>query len=309
MAASALIGVGAGLAYPSLRTLLAEVTPEEHRPMAFSAEHALLNMGFSIGALVAAAIVVAGALSQFRLIYILDAVTFLAAAVLLGLLITKRPRSAGGADQIDESDRQRGYRDVLADATFRRLCLVELLLIVFGYVQFTAALPLGSHVQGDSPPGPSRSSSPSTRLPSCSQRCRLAAGPFRFGAMSLSSPAEPPLPSAGSCSRSRRWWHTASRSFVAAGAAAVMGLAETLLAPALGPMVNALAPAALRGRYNAVDASTLSVGTILGPSLTAILIGTSTRDLFTLLAGGCVAAALVTATSTSLRKIPVTTLA
>jgi MFS family permease len=82
-----------------------------------------------------------------------------------------------------------------------------------------------------------------------------------------------------------------------------MGFAECLLAPALGPMVNDLAPTALRGRYNAADAFTLSIGTIIGPALTAALIAGPTTQLFAVLTLGCCIAAILASQSQILRAL------
>ena len=82
---------------------------------------------------------------------------------------------------------------------------------------------------------------------------------------------------------------------LAIGAVVVMGLGEILLAPAVGPLVNQLSPDELRGRYNALNALILSVGTIIGPGLVALLYtGASAGPLFLVLTAGCLAAALLT---------------
>ena len=78
--------------------------------------------------------------------------------------------------------------------------------------------------------------------------------------------------------------------------AIALGLGEVLLAPSVGPLVNELAPAQLRGRYNAVNAVNLSLGTIIGPALVAVLYtGSGAAWLFAALIAGCLGAAALSA--------------
>lgn len=82
-----------------------------------------------------------------------------------------------------------------------------------------------------------------------------------------------------------------------AGAAAVMAVGETLLSPALGPLVNEMAPEHLRGRYNAVDTFILSAGSAVGPAATGLLLaGGYVLPLFVGLAAGCVLAGMLALT-------------
>jgi MFS family permease len=83
LGACLLVGVGAGAAYPALNALLGELTDGEVRRTVFGAHHGLLNVGFSVGALAAAAIVARPTLARFHLLYLLDAGSFVAAAGLL----------------------------------------------------------------------------------------------------------------------------------------------------------------------------------------------------------------------------------
>jgi MFS family permease len=303
LGSAALIGLGAGLAYPAIRTLLASVTPSDQQPLTFSAEHALLNFGFSAGALVAAVIVAAGTITQLQLVYLLDAATFVIAAALTQMIV-KTSVAASPSETSLESPRPRnGYRQVWADRTFMRLCLVQGLLVTFGYVQFNAALPLWlSRPGGLSARAVAIVIAINTifvtaaALPVAArtaQRRRSALGTAGAGAFAATWIV---LPLSGRV-------EGAIALAVAGTAAAIMGMGETLLAPALSPMVNALATDELRGRYNATDALTLSLGTIVGPAITAALINGPSALLFGLLTLGCVTAAITTASSTRLRDV------
>jgi hypothetical protein len=62
----------------------------------------------------------------------------------------------------------------------------------------------------------------------------------------------------------------------------------------LCPLVNELAPEALRGRYNAVDSLVLPFGTLAGHVLAGVLLsGAGPSGLLAALVGGCLMAALV----------------
>jgi MFS family permease len=54
---------------------------------------------------------------------------------------------------------------------------------------------------------------------------------------------------------------------------AVFGLGETLSAPIIPSLVNDLAPAHLRGRYNAVQSLTWGISGALGPAIAGLMLG------------------------------------
>jgi MFS family permease len=53
----------------------------------------------------------------------------------------------------------------------------------------------------------------------------------------------------------------------------LFGLGETLWAPVAPAIVNDLAPEEMRGRYNALQGMTWTVGSIVGPATAGLLIG------------------------------------
>ena len=86
---------------------------------------------------------------------------------------------------------------------------------------------------------------------------------------------------------------SASRTAVFALAMAVLAAGETLLSPALSPIVNDLAPDALRGRYNGVFVLAYTTGFAVGPLLAgqSLRLGDGT-PFFVILAGACGVAAV-----------------
>lgn len=97
---------------------------------------------------------------------------------------------------------------------------------------------------------------------------------------------------------SGRWGPSLAAVLGACLAASIMGLGEALLSPALGPVLNDIAPGRLRGQYNSADAVLLSAGTIIGPLTAASLYQAgSPPAMFAFLIGGCVTAAVATTQS------------
>jgi MFS family permease len=81
-------------------------------------------------------------------------------------------------------------------------------------------------------------------------------------------------------------------AFVIAGAA-VFGFGETLMQPALPAITNDLAPAHLRGRYNAVTSAAFQLGAVTAPVVTGYLFHHNLGGVFIgMLVGGCAALAL-----------------
>jgi dipeptide/tripeptide permease len=71
----------------------------------------------------------------------------------------------------------------------------------------------------------------------------------------------------------------------------VLALGETLISPALAPIVNDLAPDHMRGRYNGVFVLAFTTGFATGPVLAGggLRVGDGT-PYFVFLAGGCLVA-------------------
>jgi MFS family permease len=74
---------------------------------------------------------------------------------------------------------------------------------------------------------------------------------------------------------------------------ALFGLGETMLAPALAPLVNDLAPDDLRGRYNGASAVACTTGFMVGPAVAGAALATGFADALVVgLAVVCILVAL-----------------
>jgi MFS family permease len=288
-AAAAASGFGVAVFFPAFDSLLAVTVRSEQRSNVFALRHATMNAGLGIGGLVAAAIVELDSVRTFQALYLVDAASFLAVVPLLLAL-----RGVGGRPEPDAAPERGGYRSVLRDRVFLRVVVVTLLLFGLGYAQLNAAFPA------------------------------FATGPGEIGAKALAvafavntlAVVFLQLPVLRLLQGHRRstavslvfalWAVTWAVMVIAGGlgggaaavvlfaaAVAIFALGETLMAPSVQPLVNDLAPDALRGRYNAVYTFALTTGYILGPVIAGAALGAGHANAFFLaLVGGCLVAAL-----------------
>jgi MFS family permease len=263
--AAGLYGVGMAVLLPAEDALLATAVSEEQRPHVFALRHATMNIGFSVGALVAALVVAGFAGSTgFVVLYLADAVSFLMFAVVVSRLADAAPVEDPG-DVVTEGG---SYREVLRDRAFRRLWLVVLLLVAGGYAQYHAAFPaFATEVGGLSAGGLSMVFAANTLTVVAAQLVvlRLMIGSRRTRGVVASSAFV-----------AAAWIATILAAGLGGGAAGVIvfaaamvlfGLGETLLSPTVPAIVNDLASDRLRGRYNGAYSLAWTTGYIVGPAL------------------------------------------
>lgn len=279
--AAALIGSGASISWPALDSLLASTVDETGLSSVFALRHGTMNAGFGLGALIAVGIVDFGSPRSFQLLYLVDASSFLVVAVLLSFL-----RGVGDAVVLDDAP-SGGYREVLRDRTFVWVWALTAMFVIVGYAQLDAAVPAYVTDSGS--------------LPAHALGYVFAANTFAvavaqlFVLRGLRGRRRTTAMIAASLSFACSWLLVVAAGHVAGEAAAiatlalgmvVLALAETLLSPALSPIVNALAPDRLRGRYNGVFVLAYTTGFLVGPALAGggLRIGDGTT-YFVLLAG------------------------
>jgi MFS family permease len=256
-AAAAVIGLGASIVWPSQDALLATLVSEAQRSSVFSVRHGTLNLGLGVGAVVAAAIVDLSSTTSFETLYVVDAATFLLFLPLLALL----PRTEG---PVHESDTGVGYRVVLRDRAFLRLWVLTALLVAAGYAQFHASFPVyATGTGGISPKALAVAFAVNTFAVAAVQlpALHLLRGRRRTTAVAVA---------AGGFGVAWAVTIAAAHGGGLVGFALALGIfavAETMLSPALSPIVNDLAPEQLRGRYNGVFVLAWTTGFTLGPAL------------------------------------------
>lgn len=267
-AAAGLLGFGAAVIWPAQDALLAVLVPDASRSGAFALRHATMNGGLALGALVAAPLVSLSSARGFELVYVLDALSFLAfVPVLLRAVPDVR---AGGAGRSAE---RVGYGAVLADRSFRHLWAVTAVLVAAGYAQYHAAFPAlvtGAGGVGAGALGLTFVANALTVVVAQLVVLRLMAGRRRsrgvatVGALFAAA-----------------WCLTLVGTSVGGGFAAiavfaavmvVLGLGETLVSPTIPPLVNDLAPQQLRGRYNGAHTLAWTTGYLAGPAVAGPLL-------------------------------------
>jgi MFS family permease len=269
--AAALIGFGAAVIWPAQDSLLAAVVSPEQRSSAFSVRHATLNAGFAAGTLASALIVEVSSPRSFELIYLLDAVSFLAfVPVLLRL-------STGGRRQRETSDTpiRAGYRQIWRDRIFMRLWLLMALLVAIGYAQADAAFP--AYATGAGGLGASE-------LAIAVAANMLAVVGFQLVVLKLVTGRRRTRAVMLVCASWALAWavtllagglgnHSAALAMFAL-AMVLVAVGETLVSPTMPALANDLAPDRLRGRYNGAFTLAWTTGFFVGPAVAGFAFAT-----------------------------------
>ncbi|MFI5845305.1 MFS transporter [Catenuloplanes sp. NPDC051500] len=288
-----LVAAGGASVYSGQSVILSSLTADDERQSTFGLQFTLLNLGIGIGGLISGAVVDTARPGTFEVIYLVDGITFLAPLlILLGMPSAGRrltgPASTGSGGS---------YLAVLRDRTFRRVVLFGLILTTCGYAQIEVGFAAYAIRVADTTPrivawalaantvtivvsqllvlrflhGRSRSRS------LAAVGVIFAASWLILGAAGVAGREAPLLAAAGVilCSM-------------------VFASGETFLSPVLPAVTNALAPDALRGRYNAVMSINWGISGILGPVTAGPLIGAGGGALWVgLTVGGCLVASLI----------------
>jgi MFS family permease len=269
-AAAATTGLGRAVIWPAQDSLLAVTVSSVQRSSVFAVRHATLNTGFGIGGLIAASVVDFDSVLSFQVLYLLDASSSLLFVPLLFALRGVGARAAPEAGQAADVPR---YRTVLRDRAFRRVLVVTVVLCVVGYGSFNAAFPaFATGPGGISAAALGIAFAVNTLAVSLLQLpvLRLARGHRRTAAVvvvfSLWAATWVVTLLAGGLDGT-------AAVVLFAGAAAIFALGETLMSPAVPPLVNDLAPDRLRGRYNALYTLAWTTGFILAPLVAGIALG------------------------------------
>ena len=262
--AAAVVGFGAAVIWPAQDSLLATVVAPGQRSSVFSVRHATLNAGFAAGTLASALIVEVSSPRSFELVYLLDALSFLAfVPVLLRL-------SGGGGHhgELRDTPIKAGYRQICRDRRFVRLWLLMALLVAIGYAQADAAFPV--YATGAGGLGASELAiavAANMLAVVCFQLVvlKLVAGRRRTRAIMLV------------CASWALAWgvtllagglenHGAALAMFAV-AMVLIAVGEMLVSPTMPAIANDLASDGLRGRYNGAFTLAWTTGFFVGPAV------------------------------------------
>jgi MFS family permease len=243
----ALLGASMAPMFPAASALMHGLVDEPSQMQrAFGLQFTALNAAIGVGSLIGGTVVDTSLAWTFIGLYLGNAVLTLTQALIL-------PRPAHPVLTKEERQVQGSYREVLADPTFRRVCIVSLLLAMTGYAALDSGLPAYALIV--------TAQVLVMRLIRGWRRSRalaVTAGMWAASWLLLGT-----IPGLGS----------GARVAIVIAFGAVFGLGETFMAPTLMPLVQALATEQLRGRYNALSQSGFSVAFVLSPALSGLLIG------------------------------------
>ena len=272
--------------YPASTAMLTRLVPEERRQRVYGVQFMLLNAGLGIGGVISGLLVDMHDPATFERLYYLDALSYLGyVAVIVSL-----PRGTGALPAkdpegvVDVLTPQPGWRTVLRDRTLLRVVAASVVTITFGYAQFQAGF--AAYVVGVAGVdarwlGWAFGANTAAIVVGQLVTLRLVKGRSRTRMLALATAIW-----------ALSWAVIVSSDAVSGGTAVVLvivglgvfGVGETLWAPIAPAIVNDLATEELRGRYNALQGMTWTVGSIAGPLTAGLLIGHGLPHVW----GGCV---------------------
>jgi MFS family permease len=292
-AAACLYGLGASVIWPAQDALLASTAGPGARSAVFSVRHASLNAGLALGALVSAAVVSVTHPVSFRVVFLVDALSYLAFIPVLARLRLQDERVAGPAeDQPNPRPSQGSYRQVLRDKAFVRVWGLLALLVTISFGQFSSTFPgFATRPGGISTHGLSLAFAADMVTVVVMQLVvlRWLAGRRRTTGAALAATAW-----------AASWAVVIAGGHLGGGAAAeaafvtamiVFALGETCFSPTLSAVINDLAPPEAAGRYNGLGVLAFTAGFLIGPSAGSAVLGAWGADLFVALIVICLIAA------------------
>jgi MFS family permease len=300
--ASAVTGIGNGFFWPAQSTLLAGLTTRAQRSATFAMQRVVMNLGIGLGG------VAGGFISSesFRALFALDALTFVAYAVVLGVFVHDPARTGPKAER---AERPGSYRTVLRHRVFMALMCVNALYIGAGIAQLEILPAFAKNEAGVSERGIGLLFFINTIVIVLLQLpiTRLAEGRRRIPILALigavSAAAWLLVPASG------LWISGVAAFALIAVAVSVFALGECLHGAIQPTLVVDLADPRLLGRYMAVSALSWQVGFMVGPAAGGVLLAASPTGLWlvmasVLLLGGLVTLALERGLPDSLRHAP-----
>jgi MFS family permease len=302
-----LLGIASPLLWSSFASLLSAVTPASQLGRAFGVSYALTNLGIGLGGLVAGFALSTSSVRSFEAIFLADGATYLfyvGVLAAIGELGTRAPAASVDDEEPSEGGAGGGYRAVLADRALLAITGIYGLLMLAGFSQMTSAFPAWTVGPAGAPAGVvgfAFAANTVTVVVAQLFVLRLFAGRRRTSAAAV-----------GSFAFVLAWVMTllaaeahevTVTSVVLVLSFVVIGLGETILSPTFAPLVNLLAPSALRGRYNAVYGYASQIGTAVGPLIAGVALGHGLgRPYFVALAAVCALAGILA--SLAARLVP-----
>jgi MFS family permease len=281
----AIEGAGSAGFWPSQSTLLSRLTPTARRHAAFAQQRVTMNLGIGLGGLVAGGIAIVGNPTTFTVLFVLDALTFLAYVGVLAFVPDP------GVPEEEIGDAPASYGAVLRHKTFLGLWTLNFMFVAAGYSLFNL-LPAFARDQA----GLSErqigafffvntlaivlAQLPISRWIEGRRRMRaLALMPMLWALAWL-------LVDAGG------YWFSAGTAFlIIAFAGILFGVGECFHGPAHQALVSDIGSPHLRGRYFAVHSLSWGLAGFVGPAVGGFILAAAPFALWPLASLVCVIAA------------------
>jgi MFS family permease len=280
-------GAGVGAARTANQTLLITVVTPEQRAASFALGRVASNLGLGIGA-TGAGFIVASAqhLRSFQALYLFDAITYAAFALVVLAMVPNRRAAAAHAGAVEG-----GFRAVGRDRRFLIVIAVNIVLIIVGYSLFSNILP--PFAKAHTRVGPAAigilvlvntsfiviAQLPATRVVKRMRRAQAFAAASALWAIALLGVLPATL------------IHSElGATVLLAGVATVFAIGECIHPVVLGPLVADLAPPHLLGRYMSLYSMMATAGLALGPAIGGVVLATSPDAVWW---GGALVAAVI----------------
>jgi MFS family permease len=281
--ASAIAGIGNGAFWPSQSTLLAGLTPPARRHAAYALQRVTRNLGIGLGGITGGLIATTSDASSFTVLYMIDALTFVAFAAVLALV--PEPDLPAGA----RGTRGR-YLDVLRHRAFLGFVGLNVLFVAAGYAQLELLPVFAKNEAGVTEKAIGLIFFANTLVIVLAQ---LPVSKFLEGRRRMRSLAVMTVLWAAAwigVLTSGALLETMAAATAFAVAVMVFAVGECFQGPTQGALVADLAPAHLRGRYMALFSLSWEVGFILGPAAGGFILAAEPLALWPLAALVCLAA-------------------
>jgi MFS family permease len=290
--ASAVTGIGNGAFWPAQSTLLAGLTTRAQRTATFAMQRVVMNLGIGVGGVAGGFI----ATESFRALFLLDALSFVAYAVVLAVFVPDPGRAE------PRPERSGSYRTLFRHRVFMGLMALNALFIGAGFSQLEILPAFAKNEAGVSERGIGWLFFVNTIVIVLLQLpiSKLAEGRRRIPILALvgvvGAAAWLLVPPAG------LWLEGAAAYGILALAVAVFAVAECLHGASQPALVVDLADPRVLGRYMAISALSWQVGFTIGPAAGGALLGAMPVGLWLVMAG--VLLAMAVATLTLERQLP-----
>ena len=288
-----IVAAGGSSIWAPQSAIMARLAPSEDRQQVFGLNFMLLNAGLGLGGMVGALLVRDGVAETFERLYLVNAATYV-----FGFLVVLSLTSVRGREiqELTEEQEAHGYAEVFRDRRVIRLIAGSLVLLACGYASVEAGMSIFTTLH----------------VGLSAQTLGIIYGVNTFTIVALQ-----PLMLKYIHRKSRirlmsfvgvlwavSWLITGSAMFFETAAVAVFVLCiaqlifavgETLWSPVVPSLTNDMAPAHLRGRYNALLSLQWSISSAIGPIVVSVTLarGEVSTWIAVLFVGALVASAML----------------